>query len=52
LWRAAYAEFVFSSKLWPDWTAADLDAALAEFTSRKRNFGKVMAVEVEVPSRN
>ena len=52
LWRAAYAEFVFSSKLWPDWTAADLEAALAEFASRKRNFGKVMAVEVEVPSRN
>ncbi len=43
LWRAAYSEFVFSDKLWPDWTAADLAAALGEFGRRKRNFGKVVA---------
>jgi undecaprenyl diphosphate synthase len=52
LWRAAYAEFLFSDSLWPDWTATDLHAALAEFGRRKRNFGKVVAVLAEVPSRN
>jgi undecaprenyl diphosphate synthase len=42
LWQAAYAEFVFSEKLWPDFTEADLDAALAEFAGRGRRFGAVL----------
>jgi undecaprenyl diphosphate synthase len=39
LWQSAYAELVFSAVLWPDFTEADLDAALAEFASRHRRFG-------------
>jgi undecaprenyl diphosphate synthase len=39
LWQSAYAELVFSPVLWPDFTEADLDAALAEFASRHRRFG-------------
>jgi undecaprenyl diphosphate synthase len=39
LWQAAYAELVFTETLWPDFDRADLEAALAEFTSRRRRFG-------------
>ena len=39
LWQCAYAEFVFPQKLWPDFTVADYDEALAEFAGRGRRFG-------------
>jgi undecaprenyl diphosphate synthase len=39
LWQGAYAELVFCSTLWPDFSEADLDAALAEFTMRQRRYG-------------
>jgi undecaprenyl diphosphate synthase len=37
--QAAYAEFVFTPVLWPDFTKADLTAAIAEFGRRERRFG-------------
>ncbi len=39
LWESAYAEFVFSETLWPDFGADDLRAALDAFASRDRRFG-------------
>lgn len=39
LWQAAYSEFWYSDVLWPDFTAADLHAALKEFEKRNRRFG-------------
>ncbi len=39
LWQAAYAEFYFTSKLWPDFEADDLEDAIADFHSRTRKFG-------------
>ena len=33
LWQLAYAELVFVDKLWPDFDARDLRAALAEYAS-------------------
>ena len=39
LWESAYAEFAFSPKFWPDWTEADLRAALADFGGRERRYG-------------
>ena len=39
LWQAAYAELVFCAKYWPDFTADDLDGALAEYERRERRFG-------------
>jgi undecaprenyl diphosphate synthase len=39
VWQGAYAELVFCSTLWPDFSEADLDAALAEFTLRQRRYG-------------
>jgi undecaprenyl diphosphate synthase len=43
LWQAAYAEFVFLDVLWPDFSAADLRAALVEFARRERRFGLTAA---------
>jgi undecaprenyl diphosphate synthase len=40
LWQAAYSELYFSDKLWPDFDAAALDAALADYAARERRFGK------------
>jgi undecaprenyl diphosphate synthase len=45
LWQAAYAELVFTDKLWPDFGAEDLKAALAEFARRERRFGAISATE-------
>jgi undecaprenyl diphosphate synthase len=39
LWECAFAEFVFLSKRWPDFTAADLEAAVQEFNRRERTRG-------------
>jgi len=39
LWECAFAEFVFVPKAWPDFTVADLEAALEEFTHRERTRG-------------
>jgi undecaprenyl diphosphate synthase len=41
LWECAYAELVFTHRMWPDFDAADLDAALDEFRHRERRFGGV-----------
>ena len=41
LWQAAYAELYFTDVLWPDFGPAEVDAALAEFSTRKRRFGGV-----------
>lgn len=43
LWQTKFTEYFFSEKLWPDFTRADLDAALAYYTSVDRKFGFVNA---------
>ena len=39
LWQSAYAEFVATDMLWPDFDAAALADAIAEFATRERRFG-------------
>jgi undecaprenyl diphosphate synthase len=39
LWECAYAELLFVGKMWPEFTAADLAEALADFRGRNRRFG-------------
>ena len=39
LMQAAYAEFVFTPVLWPDFTKDDLAAAIAEYGRRERRYG-------------
>ena len=43
LWESAFAEFVFLAKRWPDFTVADLRAALDEFHRRERTRGALPA---------
>jgi undecaprenyl diphosphate synthase len=46
LWGAAYAELYFSDRLWPEYREEDLHAAIAEFQSRSRRFGRVQESRV------
>lgn len=39
LWECAWAELRFVDTMWPDFSAADLAAAVADFRSRQRRFG-------------
>lgn len=39
LWRAAYSEFLFLEKQWPDMTSDDVTAILEEYMRRSRRFG-------------
>ncbi len=39
LWQAAYAEFVVTDRLWPDFDGAALADMVAEFATRERRFG-------------
>lgn len=41
LWQAAYSEFYFSPKFWPDFDEVELHKALENYTGRNRRFGKV-----------
>ena len=41
LWECAYAELLFTDRMWPEFDEADLDAALCEFKRRERRFGTV-----------
>ena len=39
LWQSAYAEYVFTDTLWPDFGPDELRAAIEEYASRRRRFG-------------
>ena len=39
LWQSAYAEYVFSDTLWPDFGAEELRTAIEEYARRRRRFG-------------
>src|SRR5580704_11078270 len=41
LWESAYAELIFTKRMWPDFTPADLSAAVNEYHRRERRFGGV-----------
>ncbi|GAB6124727.1 polyprenyl diphosphate synthase [Humidesulfovibrio idahonensis] len=43
LFQAAYSEFYFTETLWPDFDAAELERALADYQNRQRRFGKTGA---------
>src|SRR5579863_5377826 len=43
LWECAYAEMVFTQRLWPDFDREDLAEAVAEFQRRDRRFGALTA---------
>jgi undecaprenyl diphosphate synthase len=42
LWECAYAELVFTPRMWPDFDSSDLKQALKQYHRRERRFGGVM----------
>jgi len=42
LWESAYAELWFTDRMWPDFGAADLARAVADFQTRERRFGALL----------
>jgi undecaprenyl diphosphate synthase len=47
LWECAYAEFVFSHEMWPDFDADELTRCLKIYRSRERRFGGLVALPDE-----
>ena len=43
LWQLAYCELYFTDVLWPDFDAAALRTAIADFAGRERRYGKTSA---------
>jgi undecaprenyl diphosphate synthase len=40
LWQSAYSELVFRHELWPDFSREALEQSLAEYSRRRRRFGR------------
>jgi undecaprenyl diphosphate synthase len=47
LWESAYAELHFTDRMWPEFEADDLAAALASFHRRERRFGGLQSMVPE-----
>jgi len=47
LWEAAYAELLFVERMWPDFSAEDLAAAVREFETRERRYGGLQQVAAD-----
>ena len=41
LWECAYAELLFTPKMWPEFQADDLAAAIEDFLGRERRYGRL-----------
>jgi undecaprenyl diphosphate synthase len=39
LWESAYAELLFTDRMWPEFDESDPDEALKEFGHRQRRYG-------------
>jgi undecaprenyl diphosphate synthase len=48
LWQLSYAEFYFTDKCWPDFTIAEFNKALVDYSKRERRFG---AIDVATPEK-
>jgi undecaprenyl diphosphate synthase len=46
LWECAYAELIFQDVYWPDYGPEHLQAAIAEYNSRERRYGRVAIDDV------
>ena len=43
LWQLAYTELYFTDAYWPDFSAEELDRAIASYRTRERRFGRTSA---------
>jgi undecaprenyl diphosphate synthase len=51
LWQSAYAELYFSPLLWPEFDTEATNAAIADFYSRQRRFGRTSEQVVDMKSQ-
>ena len=49
LWQLAYTEFYFCDLLWPDFSGAEMQHALDEYSRRQRRYGKT-SEQLETPA--
>jgi undecaprenyl diphosphate synthase len=47
LWESAYAELLFTDRMWPEFDETDLTIALEEFRCRERRFGGVPSATLQ-----
>lgn len=47
LWESAYAELIFTDRMWPEFNRVDLERALMEFRRRDRRFGALDSAHSE-----
>ncbi len=53
LWQTAYAELFFTPTLWPQFTVAELDEMITDFSQRQRRFGMTSEqIEENASSKN
>jgi undecaprenyl diphosphate synthase len=52
LWESAYAELLFTDRMWPEFDEDDFDMALEEFSRRERRFGSVLAPGLQAAAPN
>jgi len=41
LWECAYAELIFTNRMWPDFSPFDLQRAIQQYSHRERRFGGI-----------
>lgn len=41
IWQAAYSEYHYTDRLWPDFNEEDVEIALAAYSRRERRFGRL-----------
>jgi len=51
IWQAAYAEFFVSSVFWPEFSEAEFDLALEDFSQRDRRFGLISSLPKDKASK-
>lgn len=49
LWECAYAELIFTNRMWPDFSPFDLQKAIQQYARRERRFGGIPRAPVEAP---
>jgi undecaprenyl diphosphate synthase len=52
LWQLSYAEILFSQVLWPDFSPAEFENAVAEYGRRRRTYGGISAVPSILQKQN
>jgi undecaprenyl diphosphate synthase len=50
LWECAYAELIFTNRMWPDFSPFDLQRAIRQYARRERRFGGIPETPPQAPA--